>query len=177
MIRRALAGEGGAFTALHAAHAGRVRAYLLRSGLTSADADDLAQEVFLRAFRSLATYDAERGPFAAWLGAVARNVVRRHWSRRSRGELFDPELAEEMFPADEDPASSPEAMEEIEAIGLCVDALPSALARLVRLRYVDGRTTRGVAEAAGMPESTVRARLAEARDLLARCLREKGIHP
>ena len=177
LVRRAQAGEPAAFTALHAAHAGRVRAYFLRSGFASADADDLAQDVFLRAFRSLGTYDEQRGSVAGWLGAIARNVARRQWGRRSRGELFDPELAEEMFPAEDDPRESPEALEEFQAVRFCVDALPPELARLVRLRYVEGRTTRGVAEAAGVPESTVRVRLAEARELLARCMREKGFLP
>jgi DNA-directed RNA polymerase specialized sigma24 family protein len=49
------------------------------------------------------------------------------------------------------------------------------VANLVRLRYVEARTTRGVGQAAGLPESTVRLRLAEARNLLERCLRGKGV--
>jgi RNA polymerase sigma-70 factor (ECF subfamily) len=153
---------------------GRVRAYLLRSGFGPADADDLAQETFLRAFRSLATFEVERGSFVRWLGAIARNVARRRWHRRREPDSFDPELAEEMFAAPDNPGESPEAREEFQAVRACVDALPAELARIVRLRYVEGRTTRGVSAAAGLPEATVRLRLKEACALLAECLRGKG---
>ncbi len=175
LIARAAAGEGEAFEALHAAHAGRVRAYLLRSGFRPADADDLAQETFLRVFKSLSTFDAGRGSFASWLGTIARNVARRRWQRRRGPENFDPDLADEMFAAAADPAASPEAREEIGAVRACVDTLPADLSRLVRLRYVAGLTTRGIAADVGMPEATVRLRLAEAGELLCKCLTAKGI--
>jgi len=174
-IARAAAGDAEAFAALHAAHAGRVRAYLLRSGFADAAAADLSQETFLRAFKSLRTFDGGRGSFAGWLGAIARNVARRQWQRRKAPENFDPDLAEEMFAAGDDPAASPEVREEIEAVRACVDALPAELARLVRLRYVAGRTTRGIAAETDIPEATVRLRLAEAGELLQRCLARRGI--
>jgi len=174
LIARAAAGDEAACAALHGAHAGRVRAYFLRSGFALADADDLAQETFLRTFRGLGTYDPRRGAFVSWLGAIARNVARRRWRRRAQPDSFDPDLAEDMFPAEANPAETPEAREEIEAVRDCVAALPAELERVVRLRYVDGRTTRGIAEATGLPESTVRLRLAEAAERLAAALRKKG---
>ncbi len=149
-------------------------AYLRRSGFASADADDLLQETFLRAFRSLRTFDPDKGRFGTWLSTIARNVARRHWARR-RSESFDPELAEEMLadPADDgDPA---ERAEIVAAVQACVAQLPPELATLIRLRYVDGRTTRGVAEVCGLPESTVRLHLQRAQGLLAGCLRAKGV--
>ena len=87
---------------------------------------------------------------------------------------MDPELAEEMFAVHDNPGETAAAGEEMRAIAGCVSALPEELARLVRLRYVEGRTTRGVAEAAGMPEATVRSRLAEAHARLLDCMRGKG---
>jgi len=174
LIARCLAGEAAAQQALHAAHRGRVLAYFRRSGFSWADAEDLAQEAFLRAFRSLEGFDASRGSFRGWLGAIAKNVARRRWGRRSQGDSFDPELAEEMFAAPANPHDTPEAREEIEAVRSCVDALPPELARVIRLRYVAARTTRGVAEATGLPEATVRLRLTEAVGMLERAMREKG---
>ena len=174
LIARAAAGEDAAFQALYAGAAGRVRAYLRRSGFAPHDADDLAQETFLRAFKSIRTFDPQRGSFPSWVGAIARNVARRRWRRRAEPDSFDPDLAEEMFPAADNPSASPEAREEIEAVRACVDALPAELARVVRLRYVDGRTTRGIGAATGLPEATVRLRLKEAGAILAQCLKEKG---
>jgi len=177
LVERCLAGEAAAFEALHAAHAGRVTGYLLRCGFAGADADDVAQEVFWRAFKSLRTFDPARGSLRTWLGAIARNAARKHWARRRPAGNFDPDLAEAMLAAPENPADRPEQREEIAAVRDCVDGLPADLARIVRLRYVEGLTTRGVAAAAGVPEATVRLRLTQAKGLLATCLRGKGFGP
>lgn len=174
LVWRHQAGDYSAFEELHARHGRRVTAYLLRSGFARPEAEDLCQEVFLRAFKSLGSFDADRGALGTWLGAIARNVARRQWRRRAGPESFDPELAEEMFAAD-NPRAAPEAREELQAVRDCVSALPAELGRIVRLRYIDARTTRGIAEVTGIPEATVRARLDEAKGMLARRLREKGV--
>jgi RNA polymerase sigma-70 factor (ECF subfamily) len=171
-ISRAQAGDSEALEALYHSHVGRVRAYFARCGFRPPD--DPAQEVFLRAMRSLGTYDPARGSFGGWLAAIARNVARRQWRRREPPANFDPDLAEDVLVAADDPGDAPEAREEIAAVRACVDELPDELARLVGLRYVEGRTTRGVAAAAGLAESTVRRRLEQARGLLRRCLKGKG---
>jgi RNA polymerase sigma-70 factor (ECF subfamily) len=168
---------GGApdFETLYREHAGGVAAYFERSGFAAADADDLAQQTFVRAYRSLATFDPRRGTPAEWLAAIARNVARKAWRRRRDAGWFDPALAEDVLRAPEDAADSPGAREEIRAVAECVEALPADLARVVRMRYVEGRTTRGIAEAVGLAEATVRLRLQEALDAVARCLRAKGV--
>ncbi len=173
LIEDCLAGQQQAFERLYARHAGVVVAYLLRSGFSSSDAEDLTQETFLRAAKSLATYDPQKGGFHSWLGAVARNVARRHWARRSQGELFDLEMIEDVLvvPQQADLA----AREEMDAMRDCIQNLPPQYRRLVELRYVDGLTTRAIATAAAVPEATTRARLAEAKEMLLRCLRGKGI--
>lgn len=162
------------FDALYAAHGRRVKAYFVRCGFSPADADDRTQEVFLRAFRSAGTFDPARGAAGAWLAAIARNVARRYWSRPKPAD-FDPELAEEVFAAASNPGESPEVREEIDAVRACVESLPPELGQIVRLRYVEARTTRGIAAAVGMPEATVRSRLAEAMGALRQCLRGRGI--
>ena len=174
LIPRARAGDEEAGDRLYQRHAGRVRAFLHRRGFADADADDLTQETFLRAFRSLESFDPRKGRFVVWIGAIARNVARRQWGRR-QSDSFDPELAEQMFADEPAPADSPEAREELRAVGDCVAGLPAELQRIVQLRYVEGRTTRDVGRMANMPEATVRSRLSEARAMIERCLRGKGI--
>ncbi|MDY7010860.1 MAG: sigma-70 family RNA polymerase sigma factor [Planctomycetota bacterium] len=174
LVQRCLAGEQAAFERLDADHAGRVLAYFLRSGFARHDAEDMAQETFIRAFRSLHTFDAGRGRFHPWLATIARNVARKHWSRRKAPENFDPELAEEMFADSVNPGPDPASAEEIVAVGRCVDSLPADLVRVVRLRYIDARTTRGIAAEMNLPESTVRLRLKEAAEAVRQCLKEKG---
>ncbi|MCE5326849.1 MAG: sigma-70 family RNA polymerase sigma factor [Planctomycetaceae bacterium] len=175
LIDRCRRGDQAAFDALYARHAPRVAAFLLRSGFVQADAEDLAQETFLRAYRGLDTYDAARGGFGGWIGAIARNVARRHWARRVTPENFDPDLADDIFASDGDEAPQ-QAMtaEQYEAVRLCQSALPRELQRLIYLRYVEGRSMRGVSQAMDLPEATVRLRLTGAYGMLRRCLREKG---
>lgn len=175
LISRCLVGEAAAFRNLHSAYAGRVKACFLRFGYSSADADDRTQEVFIRVFRSLRTYDPARGSFCDWLATVARNVARKHSRRRADPGSFDPQLADEVFAAPGNPVESPEAREEIRALIGCIRILPPDLVLVIRLRYVEGRTTRGIAAATGLSEPTVRVRLDEARSRLGECLREKGV--
>jgi len=175
LISLALSGVEAGFRGLYEAHAAQVKAYMLRCGFQPADADDRAQEVFTRVFKSLKTFDARRGSFAFWLSAIARNVARKYWKQRTEMPNFDPQLAEALFPTDNRTVTAAQENEEMEAVRACVDALPAELGQLVRMRYIEGRTTRGVAAAAGMAESTVRLHLAEASDLIEQCLQRKGI--
>ena len=174
LVQRCLAGESAAFERLHADHVGRVLTYFARSGFDRHGAEDLTQETFIRAFRSLHTFDANRGRFRPWVAMIARNVARKYWSRQKHPENFDPELAEEMFSEAGNPGPDAAAAEEITAVRRCVDSLPVDLACIVRLRYVDARTTRGIAAEINLPESTVRLRLTESAEALRKCLKEKG---
>jgi RNA polymerase sigma-70 factor (ECF subfamily) len=175
LVSRCLAGDEAARAALYRSHAARIAAYLRRCGFAAADVDDLRQETFARAFRSLAGFDASRGALGAWLGQIARNVARRRWGRRDEPRHFDPEMAEEVLAATGNPGTEAADREEVRLLGQCVAALPVELAQVVHLRYVEARTTRGIAAAIGMPESTVRLRLTEAMGLLERDLRARGL--
>jgi len=174
-IEKALLGDAGACRAIYDAHARWVKAYFVRSGFPEADADDLVQETFLRALRSLGTYDPGRGAFRAWLATIARNAARRRWSSRPAPENFDPELAEEVLAAPGNPGETPEAREETAAVRSCVGELSAELQLVIRLRYVEGQTTRGIAAATKLPEATVRLRIEDARRRIEKCLRGKGV--
>ena len=175
LVSACLGGDESAFETLYAEHAPRVAAYLLRSGFATADVQDLTQETFVRVFKSLRTFNSRRGSFRIWLSMIARNVARRYWSRRKQADSFDPELVDDVFAAPVETDQSPEVLEEIQAVRDCADMLPDELSRIVHLRYVEGRTTRGIAAAMDMPEATVRLRLEQAREEIAECLRKKGI--
>lgn len=172
LIARCLGGDDAAAHQLHQAHARWVLTYFLRNGFERGLAEDLTQETFLSAFRSLRTFDPQRGQFGTWLSAIARNAARKHWRRR-QNEQFDSELAEAVL-ADAAEPPSPQCQEELDALGDCVGRLDDEHARLVRLRFVDGLTTRSIAAATGLAESTVRLKLGAAMRALETCLRKKG---
>lgn len=173
-ISRCLAGDRPAFAELHAAHAPGIGAFFLRSGFAPADAEDLTQETFLRAFRSLATFDADKAAFVTWLGTIARNVARKQWQRRRPEVDIDADFAQDVLSDDSDVVADIADTEALGALGGCVGALDADMARLVRLRYVKALTTRGIAKELGIPESTARLRLADAHQRLQRCMKGKG---
>ena len=81
LIRRARAGDQDAFAELVATHADRVYAMLRRLGLDADEADEVAQEVFVRAWRGLERFE-ERSLFSTWLYRIAFNEAKRRLSRR-----------------------------------------------------------------------------------------------
>jgi RNA polymerase sigma-70 factor (ECF subfamily) len=174
-VSRYFRGDPAGMASLYAGHAPRIRAYFRRRGFAEARAADLTHEVFCRVLRSLGTFDPERGSFAQWISAIARNAARKAWRRRADADGFDPALAEQVLVTDEPPDRVAERRERLDALDDCVRRLPPDLARIVRLRYVEGRTTRGIAAVERVAEATVRLRLDEARELLRRCMREKGV--
>lgn len=83
--------DRAAFGELVRRHQGAVRGFLRRMQGASGDfADDLAQETFLKAHRSLAEFRAD-GSLVAWLCAIAANELRAEWRRRKRRAEFLPE--------------------------------------------------------------------------------------
>lgn len=87
VLERIHAGDRQAYAAIVTRFQGPLFAYLGRMGCTAAEAEELAQEAFLRAWLQLRTFDARRGAFSTWLFTIARNLalneLRRAGSRRS----------------------------------------------------------------------------------------------
>lgn len=175
LIERCREGDLGAFEKLYQIHSPCVVTYLLRGGFVSDDCADLTCEVFQRAYQSLDNYDSARGSFGLWLWAIVRDVARRNWPRRRGAENFDPQLAEDVFAsAIIGTNESDDTRNETSTIDGCVQALPDELRRIIHLRYIQGHTVCGIAQAADIAESAVNLKLAEAHEMLKQCLKEKG---
>src|SRR3954471_6277402 len=85
---RARDGSRVSFDALVARYRPRLVAFLARRLADAADAEDVAQETFLRAYDRLAQYDPTR-PFATWLFAIGKNVAANHAIARNRRDARD----------------------------------------------------------------------------------------
>jgi RNA polymerase sigma-70 factor (ECF subfamily) len=171
-VKAAAEGDADAFEALVRRYQGRIIGFV--RGLTgnAADAEDLAQEVFVRIYRSLGKFRGE-STFKTWLYTVAVNVARSHHSRRTRQQpVWGDSGADETRPFDPPDASADveSTLVRREAIERALGDLPEELREAVTLRDVHGLEYRDIAEATGAPMGTVESRIFRARQRLRRAL-------
>ncbi|TNF30259.1 MAG: sigma-70 family RNA polymerase sigma factor [Deltaproteobacteria bacterium] len=172
LAKRARKGDPEAWRLLVRRHTPMVYRLARRMLPTQEDAEDAAQEVFVRMHKSFHSYDPSR-PLSAWLGRITYHVCLRrlgHSARRPADGLDPVVLAE--LPDDDRP--SPEltaADRESDAIvNRAVDQLAAQDRFLIALRYREGLADGEVAEATGMNVNTVRTRLFRARKTLRQLL-------
>jgi RNA polymerase sigma-70 factor (ECF subfamily) len=150
-----------AFEQLLAAYRTKVYRLAFSFVRNPADAEDLAQEAFVRLWRALPTYDG-RASFSTWLYVIARNACLSELRRRGARPTAAIEDAGE--PAA--PAGGPSADARMDCEAL-VDTLPEPQRQVVRLFYLEERSYEQVALMLGMPVNTVRSHLHRARKRLA----------
>ncbi len=166
LIAAARRGDRGAFGILVERY--RDRLHRAAMGLTrgSADAEDLAQEAFIRAFGGLGRFRGDCA-FYTWLFGVLLNVYRR-WMRR-RARVQQRVVHAETDSAD--PAPLPDrraaASDELERALSVIDHLPPKLREVLVLRHLEEMSYVEMARAVGCRVGTVRSRLHRARELLA----------
>lgn len=158
LVERARGGDTRAFEALYRRHAGRVHALCWRlAGGDEATAQDLTQESFVRAWRSLEAFRGDSA-FGTWLHRIAVNVAlgqRRGRLRLAETGLEDaPELAT---------ASAAGHAMDLEA---AVARLPERARHVFVLHAVEGYGHREIAELTGIAEGSSKAHLHRARQLL-----------
>lgn len=170
LLARIAGGDRAAFAMLFRRHAGRVRAYLMRSGIARAEAEEAVQEVMLAVWRRAATFDPARAGALTWLFAVARN--RRVDMLRRRRPVPDPD--DPLFRPDPDPGAQARTMaaDRDAAVRSAMAALSAEQRDVVRLAFYDGLTHAQIAAMTDLPLGTVKSRLRLAMDRLRGALGE-----
>jgi RNA polymerase sigma-70 factor, ECF subfamily len=170
LVVRARGGDLGAFERLverHRAVVTRVAARIAGRG----DADDVAQDAFLRAYHRLGRWRGE-GPFRTWLLQIAHNSALDALAARRADAL---ELAEAAYEAADAPERTPaahlEAAERRRRLDVKLKALSPAHRTVLVLRDVEGLSYDEIAEVAHMPLGSVKGRLHRARAQFADALR------
>jgi len=177
-IARLAAGEDDALDALMGRHAGPLFAFLFRWVGNEADARDLAQDTFVRVYRSRGSYRRE-SRFSTWLLAIAANLARNHrrWHGRhpttplesatdDADEPRRPSLVEVLPAAGASPAEALSAMERAAAVRAAVNRLPGNLRMAVVLCEWEERSLAEAAEILGCSAKAVESQLYRARRLL-----------
>jgi RNA polymerase sigma-70 factor, ECF subfamily len=174
-------GDSGAWAQLVRTHHRRVYGLCYRFTGNPADAEDLTQDVFLKIYSNLASFDLTRGSLQVWITTMTRNLLvdnfRRTKNLRVTGSLDDGwESAEELRPIDRLTSKSPSPHESAAQKELA-KMVQNALARVsvelreaVILRDLQDLDYKEIAQVLGIPEGTVKSRISRGRAELARLL-------
>lgn len=180
IVDRARGGEAEAFGELVARHQPRIQRLAVHMLRDRAEAEDVAQETFIRAFRALARFDG-RSEVYTWLYRItinlALNRIRSRRSARTSHDTDDPRLdavLTDRSPDGADPSATAERKELYRALCAGIDQLSDTLRTTLILVCVDGRSHEEASEILGAPEGTIAWRVHEARRKLREFLGARG---
>jgi RNA polymerase sigma-70 factor (ECF subfamily) len=140
-------------------------------------AEDLTQDIFLKVFRSLDTFD-RRASFQTWLTSVSRNLCIDHYrSVRKERETIDRQVdASELSPAaiGTNPVAMLEQQDRVALLRSALARLPETLRTTVVMRDIQEMSYQEIGDQLKLPEGTVKSRINRGRIELARQLRQMG---
>ena len=173
VVEKVLSGDREAYRFLVDKYGPRVISFCRSRMRSEDDARDAAQDVFLRAYSSLASFRTGES-FAAWLFAIAANHARTRFrifsSERRKIEAVRLEAA---AAAPADPSEDVERVLRAEGLRRAVSALPPDMRWAVEFYYFAELSVAETARVLGIGEEAVKTRLFRARKLLRRALEEK----
>ena len=182
LLRRCRAGEASAWEELVRQYHRRVFSICYRFTGSSDEAQDLTQDVFVRMYRSLDSYDAARAAFMTWLATLTRNLLVDHFRRtkqQRQTDSLDSTLNDEPDAASfgerlTDPSAGPEARlqarETRELVHAALLKISPELREAVILRDLQDMDYKEIAVVLKVPEGTVKSRINRGRTELARLL-------
>src|SRR5580765_3557005 len=140
-------------------------------------AEDLTQDIFLKIFKSLDTFDS-RANFQTWLISVSRNLCIDHYRRvRKERETIDHQVdANELSPLSREPSpmAGLERRDRVSLLRHAMAKLPETLRTAVLMRDIQEMTYQEIADALRLPEGTVKSRINRGRTELARHVKRLG---
>ncbi len=180
-VRRCMDGDSSAWAELVKTHHRRVYGLCYRFTGNPTDAEDLTQDVFLKVYSNLSSFDTGRGSLQVWITTMTRNLLidnfRRTRNQRATSSLDEGwESSEELVPVDRLVQKGPsphESAAQKELAAMVQNALAKVSVELreaVILRDLQDMDYKEIAQVLGIPEGTVKSRISRGRAELARLL-------
>lgn len=182
LVRRCVSGDAAAWQDIVQQYHRRIYNICYRFSGSADDASDLAQEVFIKMYRTLSTFDTSRASFMTWVTTVTRNLLVDHFRKGKYDRITDSldatpaaqedglTLAEQL----EDKGASPEArvrsQETQRLVHEALKRLSPELREAVILRDLQDLDYKDIAKVLNVPEGTVKSRINRGRTELARLL-------
>jgi len=182
LVRRCVSGDAAAWEEIVQTYNRRIYNICYRFAGSGDDAEDLTQEVFIKMYRTLPSYDPSKGAFITWITTIARNLLVDHFRKTKQERMTDsidaaPSEHEDAQPLSEqiqDQSAPPDAHVRSREVGEAVHAalgkLSPELREAVILRDLQDMDYREIATVLKVPEGTVKSRINRGRAELARLL-------
>jgi RNA polymerase sigma-70 factor (ECF subfamily) len=182
LVRRCVAGDSAAWEEIVQLHHRRIYNMCYRFTGRGEDAQDLTQEVFIKIYRTLKTYDVQRGAFTTWVATMTRNLLVDHFRKSKQERVTDsldasitpdeegPSLQERLADTGRGPLARIEQAEKQGLVHAALQKLSPELREAVILRDLQDMDYREIAQILRVPEGTVKSRINRGRTELGRLL-------
>jgi RNA polymerase sigma-70 factor (ECF subfamily) len=182
LVRRCISGDAAAWEEIVQRYHRRIYNICYRFAGSGDDAQDLTQEVFIKMYRTLNSYDVDRGAFMTWVTTVTRNLLVDHFRKTKQERLTDSldttssghedamPLSEQIQDRGPSPDSRVQSREAKETVHQALQKLSPELREAVILRDLQDLDYREIAAVLKVPEGTVKSRINRGRAELARLL-------
>jgi RNA polymerase sigma-70 factor, ECF subfamily len=170
LVRLALSGDGRAFEMLVSTYERVVYSVAYRMVGNTEDARDLTQNVFLKVYRKLGSFDPGHR-FFSWIYRIAINESLNFLRQRRPQSEVDEAIASH----DPGPDARAHGAQMRDAIQSALQDLTEDYRQAILLRHFLNRSHEEMSELLGVPEKTVKSRLYSARQMLAKALKRRGV--
>jgi RNA polymerase sigma-70 factor (ECF subfamily) len=154
LVKRAIERDGAAFTVLYERYINQVYRHVYYSVGNQADAEDITEEAFVRAWKAIDRYKVRGAPFFAWLIKITRNLIIDHYRNRKK------HVSLEVIECAADSGSSPETIVESELdrhrIRAAINKLKGEKQKVIRMRFIEGCSYAEIASVLKKSEGAVR---------------------
>ncbi len=170
LVRRTQKGDQRAFRALYDQHKRVLFVVCLRYSRNRADAEDYLQETFIKIYKKIEQFDANRGVFEAWARRVAINTCLEKLRKHS---LYAVSISDAVHL----PAQGTDALSKMHLQDLIdlIQTLPEGYQTIFNLYVIDGFTHKEIAERLGISISTSKTQLMKARQMLQKKINERTV--
>jgi RNA polymerase sigma-70 factor (ECF subfamily) len=182
LVRRCVAGDAAAWEEIVQRYHRRIYNICYRFAGSTDDAQDLTQEVFIKMYRTLNTYDMDRGAFVTWVTTITRNLLVDHFRKTKQDRMTDsldsaPSEHEDSMPLSDQiedrgprPDSQVGSRDARDVVHQALQKLSPDLREAVILRDLQDMDYKEIAAVLKVPEGTVKSRINRGRAELARLL-------
>jgi RNA polymerase sigma-70 factor (ECF subfamily) len=156
LVQKARQGDKEAFAQLYESHFDKIYRYVVIKIGNRTEAEDMTQQVFIKAYESIGSYQYQGFPFSAWLFRIAHNQIVDFIRKASKKPTVQ---LDESLPimGDSDPQGEVELKINIEQVVIATRQLTQAQREVISLRFAGGLSISEVAKAMGRSENAVKA--------------------